>query len=70
LISLTGGVVGIVVGLALPYSLRFFTDYRLPVPGLSAVIAIVVSSIVGIVFGTIPATKASQLDPVESLRYE
>ena len=70
LISLTGGIVGIVVGLALPYSLRFFTDYRLPVPGLSAIIAIVVSSVVGIIFGTIPATRASQLDPVESLRYE
>jgi len=70
LISLTGGVVGIIVGLAIPYSVRFFTDYRLPIPGLSAVIAIVVSSVVGIVFGTIPATRASQLDPVESLRYE
>jgi putative ABC transport system permease protein len=70
LISLTGGAVGIVVGLALPWSLRFFTDYRLPVPGLSAIIAIIVSSLVGIIFGTIPATKASKLDPVESLRYE
>ena len=70
LISLTGGIVGIVVGLAVPYSLRFFTDYRVPVPGLSAIIAIAVSSVVGIIFGTVPATKASQLDPVESLRYE
>ena len=70
LISLTGGVVGIVVGLAIPWSVRFLTDYRFPVPGLSAIIAIVVSSVVGIIFGTIPATRASQLDPVESLRYE
>jgi len=70
LISLTGGMVGIIVGLALPFSLRFFTDYRLPVPGLSAIIAIVVSSLVGIIFGTVPAARASQLDPVESLRYE
>jgi putative ABC transport system permease protein len=70
LISLTGGIAGIIIGLALPYSLRFFTDYRLPISGLSAIIAIVVSSIVGIIFGTVPAGKASQLDPVESLRYE
>jgi len=70
LISLAGGIVGIVVGLALPYSVRFFTDYRFPISGLSAIIAIVVSSIVGIIFGTVPATRASQLDPVESLRYE
>jgi len=70
LISVTGGIAGIVTGLALPYSVRFFTDFRLPISGLSAIIAIVVSSIVGIIFGTIPATRASQLDPVESLRYE
>ena len=70
LISLTGGIAGIITGLALPYSLRFFTDYRLPISGLSAIIAIVVSSVVGIIFGTVPAGRASQLDPVESLRYE
>jgi putative ABC transport system permease protein len=70
LISLTGGITGIVAGLALPYSLRFFTDYRVPISGLSAIIAILVSSVVGIIFGTVPASRASQLDPVESLRYE
>jgi putative ABC transport system permease protein len=70
LISLIGGVAGIVIGLALPYSVRFLTDYRIPISGLSAIIAIIVSSVVGIVFGTVPATRAAQLDPVESLRYE
>jgi putative ABC transport system permease protein len=70
LIALSGGIVGIVVGLAIPYSARFLTDYRIPISGLSAIIAILVSSLVGIIFGTVPATRASQLDPVESLRYE
>ena len=70
LIALIGGLIGIVVGLAIPYSVRFLTDYHLPISGLSAIIAIVVSSLVGIIFGTVPATRASQLDPVESLRYE
>ena len=70
LISLTGGITGIITGLALPYSVRFFTDYHFPISGLSAIIAIIVSSIVGIIFGTVPASRASQLDPVESLRYE
>jgi putative ABC transport system permease protein len=70
LISLGGGLVGVVIGLAVPYSVRFLTDYRLPVSGLSAIVAIVVSSLVGILFGTVPATRAAKLDPVESLRYE
>jgi putative ABC transport system permease protein len=70
LISLVGGVVGIVIGLAIPFSVRFFTAYRIPISGLSAIIAIVVSSLVGVIFGTLPATRAAQLDPVESLRYE
>ncbi|MGA7293673.1 MAG: ABC transporter permease [Terriglobales bacterium] len=70
LISLIGGVLGIIVGLAIPFSVRFFTEYRIPISGLSAIIAIVVSSLVGILFGTVPAIRAAQLDPVESLRYE
>jgi putative ABC transport system permease protein len=69
-ISVGGGLIGVVVGLAVPYSVRFLTEYRLPISGLSAIVAIVVSSLVGIIFGTVPAIRASKLDPVESLRYE
>jgi putative ABC transport system permease protein len=70
LISLIGGVLGIVIGVSIPFSVRFFTAFRIPISGLCAIIAIVVSSLVGIIFGTVPAIRASQLDPVESLRYE
>jgi putative ABC transport system permease protein len=70
LISFVGGIAGIVAGLAIPYSVRFLTDYRIPISGVSAIIAILISGLVGIIFGTVPASRASQLDPVESLRYE
>jgi putative ABC transport system permease protein len=69
-ISLAGGTVGIIIGLILPLSVRWFTNYRIPISGLSGIIAITVSSLVGVVFGTVPATRAANLDPVESLRYE
>ena len=71
LISLVWGGIGIVIGLAIPFSVRFFfDDFHIPISGLSAIIAIIVSSLVGIIFGTVPATRAAQMDPVESLRYE
>jgi len=70
LISVGGGLLGVIIGLAIPYSVRFLTQYRLPISGLSAIVAILVSSLVGIFFGTIPAARAAKLDPVESLRYE
>ena len=70
LISVGGGLLGVIIGLALPYSVRFLTQYRIPISGLSAIVAIVVSSLVGILFGTVPAARAAKLDPVESLRYE
>jgi putative ABC transport system permease protein len=70
LISLSGGIVGIIVGLALPFSVRFITNYRVPVSGWSVIIAVAVSSLVGVLFGTAPATRAAKFDPIESLRYE
>jgi len=70
LISLVGGIVGTVLGLAVPFSLRLFTDFYMPIPFLAALIAIAVSCSVGIGFGTLPAKLAAKLDPIESLRFE
>ena len=70
LISLVGGIVGVILGLSLPISIRLFTHYELPISGASVLVGIAVSSIVGISFGTIPALHAARMDPVESLRYE
>jgi putative ABC transport system permease protein len=70
LISLGGGLVGTLLGLAVPLSLRVLMEIHIPISGLSAIIAIIVASLVGIIFGTVPATRAAQLDPVEALHYE
>jgi putative ABC transport system permease protein len=70
MISLAGGLVGTLIGLALPLSVRLFTIYAIPISPWSIVAALGVSLIVGIIFGTVPATRAAQMDPVESLKYE
>jgi putative ABC transport system permease protein len=70
LISLSGGIVGSLIGLAIPLSIRFFTDYDLPISPWSVVIALSSAIAVGVIFGTVPATRAAQMDPVEALKYE
>ena len=70
LISLIGCVVGVIVGLSLPVSIRLFTDYEVPISGLSVIVGISISSIVGVSFGTIPALRAARMDPIASLHYE
>ena len=70
IISLAGGIVGSFVGLMVPLSVRLFTDYPLPISAWSVAIALTAAVVVGVVFGTVPATRAAQLDPVDSLKYE
>lgn len=70
IISLIGGLVGVFAGLTIPLSIRLFTDYALPFSWLSVFIALAAATLVGVVFGTVPATRAAQLDPVEALKYE
>jgi putative ABC transport system permease protein len=69
-LSLSGGLVGTLIGLAIPFSVRFLTPFEIPVDWWSAVVALATSMIVGIIFGTLPANRAAKLDPVETLKYE
>lgn len=71
LISLSGGIVGTLLGLAVPLSVRFFLPASLiPISPWSVVISLGTAMMVGILFGTVPATRAAQMDPVEALKYE
>ncbi|MEX2261962.1 MAG: ABC transporter permease [Bryobacteraceae bacterium] len=70
-ISLAGGIVGILVGVSIPLSVRFFVDnIRIPVSLTSIAVAFTVSCLVGLIFGFLPANRASRLNPTEALRYE
>jgi putative ABC transport system permease protein len=69
-LSLVGGVIGAIVGLGIPISIRLLTQYQIPVDWRSVAIALATSVIVGVVFGTVPANRAARLDPVETLKYE
>jgi putative ABC transport system permease protein len=70
-ISMAGGVIGILVGIAIPLSVRFFTDaIRVDISVTSVFVAFGVSVAVGVIFGMLPANRASQLNPTEALRYE
>jgi putative ABC transport system permease protein len=65
-----GGAMGVVVGIVGGNALAFFLKMTPVIPVDWIIIGLVICSIVGIVFGTYPAYKAANLDPIESLRYE
>jgi len=70
-ISLAGGFIGILLGISIPLSVRLLTDdIRVPISLTSVFVAFGVSLAVGVIFGMLPANRASQLNPTEALRYE
>ena len=71
LISLVGGVSGILLGVSPALILRFFVpEFAIPISVASIAIAFGVSLLVGLVFGLLPARRAARLNPTEALRYE
>jgi putative ABC transport system permease protein len=71
LISMAGGTAGILIGVAVPLSVRFVTDdVKIPISPISIIVAFTVSLLVGLIFGILPANRAARLNPTEALRYE
>ncbi|MGA7157201.1 MAG: ABC transporter permease [Acidobacteriaceae bacterium] len=69
-LSLAGGLVGTIIGIAVPISVGLFTPFAIPVSYWAAVISLTTSVAVGVIFGTLPAKRAAILDPVATLKYE
>jgi len=70
MVSLSGGFIGILVGVAIPLSAGLFAEIRIPISWVAIVVAFGVSCLVGLVFGMLPANRAAHLHPTEALRYE
>ena len=71
LVSLSGGLIGILVGVAIPLSVRVIAgSIQVPISSMAIIIAFGVSMMVGLIFGVLPAKRASRLNPTEALRYE
>ncbi|MFQ5899452.1 MAG: ABC transporter permease [Candidatus Methylomirabilia bacterium] len=70
ILALTGGVIGVGLGLASSYGIAYFAEWRTLIQPQAIVLAFGFAGAVGIFFGFYPARKASRLDPIEALRYE
>jgi len=69
-LSLSGGTIGTILGLAIPFTLGLLTPFKIPINPWSAVFSLSTSVLVGVLFGTLPANRAARLDPVQTLKYE
>jgi putative ABC transport system permease protein len=65
-----GGVIGIFFAYLITLAVRYLTALPTTLPMSAVVIALFVSTAVGVFFGVYPAHKAARLDPIEALRFE
>ena len=65
-----GGIIGVGIGIALAQLISKIASVPVAISSLSIVVSVVFSMVVGIVFGLIPSIKASNLNPIDALRYE
>lgn len=70
LISVTGGVIGMLLGIAASLAVKTLAGWPISVQAWTVLLSFVVCTITGVFFGWYPAKKAANLDPIEAIRYE
>ncbi|MDP4240158.1 MAG: ABC transporter permease [Bacteroidota bacterium] len=70
LISFTGGIIGILIGMGASFLIKFGIKWPISIQPYSVFLSFLVCTITGVFFGWYPAKKASELDPIEAIRYE
>lgn len=70
IISVTGGVLGILLGALATWMISAIAHWPVVIEASSVILSFLVCTIIGIIFGFYPAAKASNLDPIEAIRYE
>ncbi len=69
-LSSLGGLLGITLGISIPWAIRYFSDIPTIVTWWSVLLALLISLAVGIIFGIYPARRAANMEPIEALRHE
>lgn len=70
LISITGGVIGVLLGIGASFAVNSFANWPIYIQPWSVALSFIVCTLTGIFFGWYPAKKAAHLDPIEAIRYE
>jgi putative ABC transport system permease protein len=69
-LSIIGGLIGIGLGILVPFLITYFSDMPTVITLTSIVLPLVISFAVGIIFGLYPAVRAAKVDPIVALRHE
>ena len=70
MLSVTGGVIGVLLGIGASYAVKMFAHWPIYIELWSIVMSFAVCTFTGVFFGWYPAKKAARLDPIEAIRYE
>ena len=70
LISVTGGLIGVLLGVGASLAVKLLVSWPISIQAYSVILSFLVCTVTGVFFGWYPAKNASELDPIEALRYE